>query len=118
MSRIDRYLLGTLLGSFGMASLVLVMVYWVNQAVMLFDQLIRDGQTAWVFLEFTALALPTIVRIVWPPNRPLPHQPTIRLLSRVKKVAGFRLVQRWGWSGWRGQDVPPAAGSKTVPRVV
>ena len=39
-------------------------------------------------------------------------------VSRVKKVAGFRLVQRWGWSGWRGRDVPPGAGSRTAPRVV
>lgn len=39
-------------------------------------------------------------------------------VSRVKKVAGFRLVQRWGWSGWRGRDVSPAAGSRTAPGVV
>ena len=40
------------------------------------------------------------------------------IVSRVKKVAGFRVVQRWGWSGWQGRDVPPAAGSRTAPRVV
>jgi hypothetical protein len=32
---------------------VLVAVYWVNRAVGLFDQLIGDGQSALVFLEFS-----------------------------------------------------------------
>ena len=66
MTRIDRYVLHRLLAAFGLAALVLVLVYWVNRAVILFDQLISDGQSAWVFLEFTALALPSIVRIVLP----------------------------------------------------
>jgi RNA-directed DNA polymerase len=39
-------------------------------------------------------------------------------VSRVKKLAGFRVVQRWGWSGWRGRDGLPAAGSRTALRVV
>ncbi len=66
MTRIDRYVLHRLLAAFGLSALVLVLVYWVNRAVMLFDQIISDGQSAWVFLEFTALALPSIVRIVLP----------------------------------------------------
>ena len=32
----------------------------------LFDQLIADGQSAWVFLEFTALTLPNVIRLVLP----------------------------------------------------
>jgi len=51
---------------FGFFALVLVLVYWINQAVILFDRLIADGQTALVFLEFTALTLPNIIRIVLP----------------------------------------------------
>ncbi len=66
MTRIDRYVLHRLLAAFGLSALVLVLVYWVNRAVMLFDQIISDGQSAWVFLEFTALSLPSIVRIVLP----------------------------------------------------
>jgi hypothetical protein len=30
---------------------VLVSVYWVNSAVRLFDRLISDNQSVWVFLE-------------------------------------------------------------------
>ncbi|MCP4819364.1 MAG: LPS export ABC transporter permease LptF, partial [Shimia sp.] len=37
MSRFDRYILSQLLTLFGFFALVLVSVYWVNRAVVLFD---------------------------------------------------------------------------------
>ena len=46
---------------FGFFSLVLVSVYWINRAVILFDRLIADGQPASVFIEFTALSLPNVI---------------------------------------------------------
>ncbi|WP_323036566.1 LptF/LptG family permease [Pararhodobacter sp.] len=66
MARLDRYILAQLLRVFGFFSLVLVSVYWVNKAVKLFDQLISDGQSMVVFLEFTALSLPMLIRTVLP----------------------------------------------------
>ncbi len=66
MTRLDRYILAQLLWVFGFFSLVLVSVYWVNKAVRLFDQLISDGQPMTVFLEFTALSLPLLIRTVLP----------------------------------------------------
>ncbi|WP_417588195.1 LptF/LptG family permease [Pararhodobacter oceanensis] len=66
MARLDRYILAQLLRVFGFFSLVLVSVYWVNRAVRLFDQLISNGQTMIVFLEFTALSLPMLIRTVLP----------------------------------------------------
>ena len=66
MTRFDRYILSQLLMLFGFFSLVLVMVYWVNRAVVLFDQLIANGQSAGVFFEFTALTLPNVIRLVLP----------------------------------------------------
>ncbi len=59
-------MLSQLLMLFGFFALILVSVYWVNRAVILFDQLISDGQSAWVFLEFTALTLPNVIRLVLP----------------------------------------------------
>ncbi|MDG1802116.1 MAG: LptF/LptG family permease, partial [Paracoccaceae bacterium] len=59
-------MLSQLMMLFGFFSLVLIMVYWVNRAVILFDQLIADGQSAGVFLEFTALSLPNVIRLVLP----------------------------------------------------
>lgn len=66
LARFDRYMLSQLLILFGFFSLVLVSVYWVNRAIRIFDTLIGGGQTAWVFLEFTALTLPYVILVVLP----------------------------------------------------
>lgn len=66
MGRYDRYILSQLIVLFGFFSLVLISVYWVNEAVDLFDSLIADGQNLSVFLEFTALSLPQIMLMVLP----------------------------------------------------
>lgn len=66
MTRWDRYALGQMAASFGAFALVLAAVYWINRAVALFDRLIADGQSFLVFLEFTALTLPTVIRLIVP----------------------------------------------------
>lgn len=66
MGRYDRYILSQLVVLFAFFSLVLISVYWINEAVDLFDSLIADGQTLSVFLEFTALTLPQIMMMVLP----------------------------------------------------
>ncbi|EYD74466.1 putative permease [Rubellimicrobium mesophilum DSM 19309] len=98
MGRIDRYVLSQLMAVFGLASLVLVLVYWINRAVVLFDQLIADGQSAWVFLEFTALALPSIIRIVLPLAA---FAATLYALSRMSGDSELTVIQATGTSPWR-----------------
>lgn len=66
VSRFDRYLTAQYLTLFGFFALILVMVYWINRAVGLFDRLIGDGQSALVFLEFSLLTLPNVIRLVLP----------------------------------------------------
>lgn len=66
MGRYDRYILSQLITLFGFFSLVLISVYWINEAVDLFDSLVADGQTLRVFVEFTALTLPQIMMMVLP----------------------------------------------------
>ena len=66
MTRFDRYCLARLTAVFGLTALVMALVFWVNQAVILFDRLIADGQSFLVFLEFTALALPAVIRTAVP----------------------------------------------------
>ncbi len=51
---------------FGFFALVLVLIYWVNRAVRLFDQLVANGESILVFLEFTALTLPSMIAAVVP----------------------------------------------------
>jgi lipopolysaccharide export system permease protein len=66
LGKIDRYLLSQLLVMFGFFALVLVAIFWINRAVLLFDRLIGDGQSAFIFLEFTALGLPKLITTVLP----------------------------------------------------
>jgi lipopolysaccharide export system permease protein len=66
LGRYDRYILTQLIVLFAFFSFVLISVYWINEAVDLFDSLIADGQTLSVFLEFTALTLPQIMIMVLP----------------------------------------------------
>lgn len=98
VARIDRYLLSQLMTVFGLASLVLVMVYWINRAVVLFDQLIADGQSAWVFLELTALALPSIIKLVLPLAA---FAATLYALARLSGDLELTVVQATGASPWR-----------------
>lgn len=66
LGRIDRYLLSQLLSVFAFFTLVLVAVYWVNRAARMFDAIVGDGQSFWVFLELSALTLPNVIRVVLP----------------------------------------------------
>ena len=66
MPRIDRYILGQFLQYFGFFALVIAGVYWVNKAVGLFDQLIGDNQSIWVFVQFSFLTLPQVIKLILP----------------------------------------------------
>lgn len=96
--RFDRYLLSQLLMLFGFFALVLVLVYWVNRAVVLFDQLIANGQSAAVFLEFTALTLPNVIRIVLPVAA---FAGTVYTTNRLMTESELVVVQATGFSPWR-----------------
>lgn len=96
--KFDKYILTQLLTLFGFFALVLVLVYWVNRAVVLFDQLIANGQSAAVFLEFTALTLPNVIRIVLPIAA---FAGTIYVTNRLTTESELVVVQATGYSPWR-----------------
>ncbi|MBS9716533.1 LPS export ABC transporter permease LptF [Pseudohalocynthiibacter aestuariivivens] len=98
MARFDRYMLSQLMVLFGFFSLVLVMVYWINRAVVLFDQLIADGQSATVFLEFTALTLPRVVRVVLPISA---FAASVYVTNRLSTESELVVMQSSGYSGYR-----------------
>lgn len=98
MSRFDRYLLSQLVAVFGFFSLVLVGVYWVNRAVGLFDQLIGDGQSALVFLEFTALTLPNVIRLVLPVSA---FAAGVYVANRLTQESELVVMQATGFSPFR-----------------
>ena len=98
MARFDRYMLSQLLVLFGFFSLVLVLIYWINRAVRLFDQLIADGQSAWVFLELTSLSLPSIIRIVLPLSA---FVAAVYVTNRMSSESELTVVQATGYSPFR-----------------
>lgn len=98
MQRFDRYLLSQLLVLFGFFSLVLVAVYWVNRAVVLFDRLISDGHSAGVFLEFTALSLPSVIALVLPMAA---FAAAVYVTNRLSSDSELTVMQATGYSPWR-----------------
>ncbi|SMX31884.1 LPS export ABC transporter permease LptF [Octadecabacter ascidiaceicola] len=98
MGRFDRYMLLQLLTLFGFFSLILVMIYWINRAVSLFDRLIADGQSAWVFLELTSLSLPGIIRIVLPLSA---FVAAVYVTNRMSSESELTVVQATGYSPFR-----------------
>lgn len=98
MARFDRYLLSQLLVLFGFFSLILVLIYWINRAVRLFDQLIADGQNVWVFLELTSLSLPSIIRVVLPLSA---FVSAVYVTNRMASESELTVVQATGYSPFR-----------------
>ncbi|MFG5382505.1 LPS export ABC transporter permease LptF [Yoonia sp. R2-816] len=91
-------MLSQLMVLFGFFSLVLVLIYWINRAVVLFDQLIADGQSAWVFLEFTALTLPAVIRLALPLAA---FAAAIYVTNRMTTESELVVVQATGYSAFR-----------------
>ena len=98
MARIDRYMLSQLLVLFGFFSLILVLIYWINRAVRLFDRLIADGQSAWVFLELTSLSLPGLIRVVLPLSA---FVAAVYVTNRMSSESELTVVQATGYSPFR-----------------
>lgn len=98
MFRYDKYVLSQLLVLFGFFALVLVAVFWINRAVVLFDRLIGDGQSAMVFLEFTALGLPNLIRTVLPLSA---FAASVYLTNRLNNESELTVMTATGSSPWR-----------------
>ena len=98
MSRYDRYVLSQYLVFFGFFALILVAVFWINRAVVLFDRLIGDGQSALVFLEFTALTLPNLIRMVLPMAA---FAASVYVTNRLNSESELTVMQATGSSPWQ-----------------
>ena len=98
MSRFDRYMLSQLMMLFGFFSLVLVAVYWVNRAVLLFNALIGDGQSMGIFLEFTALTLPNVIKIMLPVSA---FAASVYVTNRLSTESELVVMQAVGLSSFR-----------------
>jgi len=91
-------MLSQLLVLFGLFALVLVAIFWINRAVVLFDRLIADGQNALVFLEFTALGLPGLIETVLPIAS---FAAAVYVTNRMTSDSELAVLQATGSSPWR-----------------
>ena len=91
-------MLSQLLVLFGFFALVLVAVFWINRAVVLFDRLIGDGQTALVFLEFTALGLPNLITRVLPLAT---FAAAVYVTNRLNNESELTVMYATGSGPWR-----------------
>lgn len=98
MTRYDRYCLARLSVMFGLACGVLAAVFWVNQAVALSGRLIGDGQSLMVLVEFTALALPAVIRSAIPLAA---FAAAVMVASRMRSDSETVAMQAAGCSGLR-----------------
>nr|WP_247676980.1 LPS export ABC transporter permease LptF [Leisingera sp. HS039] len=98
VSRYDRYVLSQYLLFFGFFALILVAVFWVNRAVVLFDRLIGNGQSALVFLEFTALTLPNLIRMVLPIAA---FGASVWVTNRLNSESELTVLRATGTSPWQ-----------------
>ncbi len=98
VSRFDRYVLSQYLVLFGFFALILVAVFWINRAVVLFDRLIGDGQSAMVFFEFTALTLPNLIRMVLPMAA---FAAAVYVTNRLNSESEITVMQATGSSPWQ-----------------
>ncbi|MFT4960577.1 MAG: lipopolysaccharide export system permease protein [Paracoccaceae bacterium] len=91
-------MLSQLLLFFGFFALILVAVFWINRAVVLFDRLIGDGQSAMVFLEFSTLALPNLIRMVLPMAV---FAAAVYVTNRLNRESELVILQATGSSPWQ-----------------
>ena len=98
MSRFDRYLFTQYFLMFGFFSLILLFIYWINKAIALFDNLISDGQTFLVFLEFSILTIPPIIPIVAPLAA---FAAATFVTNRLKNDSELTIMQATGFSPLR-----------------
>ncbi len=98
MARFDRYMLSQFMVLFGFFALVLVSIFWINKAVRMFDRLVSDGQSSWVFVEFTALTLPGVIGVVLPIAA---FAGTIYVTNRLSTESELTVMQATGYSPWR-----------------
>lgn len=96
--RFDRYLLSQLLMLFGFFALVLVSIFWINSAVRLFDQLIADGQSAGIVLQYTLLSLPRVIGMILPIAG---FAAVVYVTNRLANDSEMVVLRSSGISPWR-----------------
>lgn len=107
MGRFDRYLLGQLMTLFGFFALILILVFWVNSAVILLDRLLGNGQSIATFMFLTLLSLPTVI---WRILAIAAFIATVFVINRLSSESELVVAQASGYSPYRLGRAPLVFG--------
>lgn len=86
------------MAAFGFFGLVLIGTYWVNRALGIFDQLVSDGQSVFVFLELVSLFLPQVMAFMLPVAS---LAAAIYVVNRLRSDSELVVVEAAGVTPWR-----------------
>jgi len=83
---------------FGFFALILVSIYWINRAVLLFDRMIADGQSTGVVVELTVLTLPRVIASMVPMAA---FAAAVAVTNRMSSESELVVMQASGFSPFR-----------------
>ena len=98
MKKLDRYIFRQVIVSFVFFLSIFTLIFWINRAIRLFDQLIANGHSSAIFLELAILSLPSIASIVFPLAC---FASVVFVTNRLKNDAEITILQSSGLSPLR-----------------
>lgn len=98
MKKIDRHILTQILSVFCFFLSILILIFWINKAINLFNKLISEGHSSSVLFNFALLSLPSTTAIVFPLAC---LGASIFVTYRLKNDSEFTILQNIGLSPWR-----------------
>ena len=98
MQKLDKYILRQLTLTFVFFLCVFTLIFWINRAVDLFDQLISDGHSSSILFQVALLSLPSTITTVFPLAC---FAAVIFVTNRLKNESELTVFQSAGLSPWR-----------------
>ena len=98
VQKLDIYILRQLSIIFLFFLFVFTLIFWINRAINLFDQLISDGHSSSIILRFVLLNLPSTTTLVFPLAC---FAAVIFVTNRLKNDSELTVLESAGLSPWR-----------------
>ena len=97
-ARLDRYVIGQVLGPFGVFALILLALVWLSQSLRVVETVVASGQSALIFAEAAALLLPPAMAVILPIAA---FAGTLYALNRMNSESELVAMMAAGMSGLR-----------------
>ena len=98
VQKLDLYILRQLSIIFLFFLFIFTLIFWINRAVNLFDQLISEGHSSSIILQFVLLNLPSTTTLVFPLAC---FAAVIFVTNRLKNDSELTVLESAGLSPWR-----------------